>query len=78
MDQATPRKRSTYDDIAREEGLTKRRVRQIVAQFLKEREALEGVTHADMQIDRLGRAMRVAGDAPSVQAPSDFFRRVRP
>jgi hypothetical protein len=66
-----------YDDVAREEGLTKRRVRQIVAQFLKEREALEGVTHAHMQIDRLGRAMRVASDALArgdVRAIGPFIR----
>lgn len=66
-----------YDDIAREEGLTERRVRQIVTQFLKEREALEGVTHAHMQIDRLGRAMRVAGDALArgdIRAIGPFIR----
>jgi hypothetical protein len=66
-----------YDEIAREEGLTERRVRQIVTQFLKEREALEGVTHAHMQIDRLGRAMRVAGDALArgdIRAIGPFIR----
>ena len=30
---------------------------------MNEREALEGRTHAHMQIDRLGKAMRVAGEA---------------
>ena len=52
-----------YDEIARAEGLKARRVRQIVAEFLKGREAEDDGTHARMQIERLGRAMRVAGDA---------------
>jgi hypothetical protein len=66
-----------YDDIAREEGLTERRVRQIVAEFLKTREALGGAAHAHMQIDRLGRAMRVAGDALArgdIRAIGPFIR----
>ena len=52
-----------YDEVAREERLTERRVRQIVKEYLDEREALEGRTHAHLQIDRLGNAMRVAGEA---------------
>jgi hypothetical protein len=52
-----------YDEIARAEGLKARRVRQIVAEFLKSCEADDDGTHARMQIERLGRAMRVAGDA---------------
>ncbi len=52
-----------YDEIARDEGLKARRVRQIVAEFLKGCEAEDDGTHARMQIERLGRAMRVAGDA---------------
>jgi len=52
-----------YDEIAREERLTGRRVRQIVKQALEGREALESAIHAHMQIDRLGQALRVAGDA---------------
>jgi hypothetical protein len=52
-----------YDEIAREERLTGRRVRQIVKQAMEGREALESAIHAHMQIDRLGQAMRVAGDA---------------
>jgi hypothetical protein len=52
-----------YDEIARAEGLKSRRVRQIVAEFLKGCEAEDDGTHARMQIERLGRAMRVAGDA---------------
>jgi predicted transcriptional regulator len=52
-----------YDDIAREQGLTERRVRQIVAEFIKTREVVGDAAHAHMQIDRLSRAMRVASDA---------------
>jgi hypothetical protein len=52
-----------YDEVGREEGLTERRVRQIVAGHLKDREAVEGITHAHMQIDRLGWAMQVAAKA---------------
>src|SRR5580658_5652174 len=66
-----------YDDIAREEGLTARRVRQIVAQFIKTREALGDATHAHMQIDRLSRAMRVASDALAqgdIRAIGPFIR----
>jgi hypothetical protein len=51
-----------YDEVAREEGLTERRVRQIVAEYLEDRDAVEGVTHAHMQIDRLGWALRVAAE----------------
>ncbi len=52
-----------YDEVASEERVNERRVRQIVTQSLKEREAVSDAAHAHVQIDRLGRAMRVAGDA---------------
>ncbi len=52
-----------YDEIAREEKLTERRVRQIVKEALEGSEALESAIHAHLQIDRLGQAMRVAGEA---------------
>jgi len=52
-----------YDEIGREEKITDRRVRQIVAEHMKRREEVEGGTHANVQIDRLGFAMRVAGEA---------------
>jgi hypothetical protein len=51
-----------YDEVGREEGLSERRVRQIVGKYLEELEAVEGVTHAHMRIDRLGWAMRVAAE----------------
>ena len=49
-----------YADVAREEKITVRRVQQIVAEAIKRREADEGATHANLQLDRLGYAMRVA------------------
>lgn len=68
-----------YDEVAREEGLTERRVRQIVAKYLKDRDAVEGVTHAHMQIDRLGWAMRVAAEAMAegdVRAIGPFIKAI--
>jgi len=67
------------DEVARQEALTARRVQQIVAEHLKEREAVEGVTHAHMQIDRVGWAMRVASDAMAegdIRAIGPFMRAV--
>jgi hypothetical protein len=66
-----------YDDIAREEGLTARRLRQIVAEFVKTRGALGDATHAQVQIERLSRAMRVASDALAqgeIRAIGPFIR----
>ena len=66
-----------YDEVAGEIGLKERRVRQIVTEFLKEREAVSGAAHAHMQLDRLGRAMRVAGDALArgdIRAIAPFIR----
>ena len=57
------RQGASFERIAHEEALTPRRVRQIVAQMVEEREALEGSTHAREQIDRLGQALKVAGQA---------------
>ena len=68
-----------YYEIAREEKLSERRVRQIVKQALEGREALETAIHAHMQIDRLGQAMRVAGDALArgdVRAVAPFIKAV--
>ena len=66
-----------YDEVAGEVGLKERRVRQIVTEFLEEREAVSGAAHAHMQLDRLGRAMRVAGDALArgdIRAIAPFIR----
>ena len=74
-----------YDQVAREEGLTARRL-QIAAQAREGDEAPENATHADMEIHRLGRAMRVAVSRGDIRRPSplrghgadppapDFFR----
>ncbi len=52
-----------YDEVARDERISERRVRQIVTEHLKRREAESGATHANLQLDRLGFAMRVASAA---------------
>jgi hypothetical protein len=52
-----------YDEIAGQEKLTERRVRQIAAEGRQGREALESAIHTHMQVARLGRAVRVAGEA---------------
>ncbi len=68
-----------YDEIAREQKLSGRRVRQIVQQALEGREALDSAVHAHMQIDRIGQAMRVAGDALArgdVRAVAPFIKAV--
>jgi len=52
-------------DVARAENLTARHVRQIVADEIKAREAANGLTHAHMQVDRMGFAIRVAARAMS-------------
>jgi hypothetical protein len=72
-----------YDEIAREEKLTERRVRQIVNEALEGREALESAIHAHLQLDRLGQAMRVAGEAlarrrPGGRAVHQVARKARP
>jgi predicted transcriptional regulator len=52
-----------YDEIAREEGLTAERIRQIVREVLKKRPVDHDSDHAKLQLARLAPAMRVAGDA---------------
>jgi hypothetical protein len=47
-----------YDEVAREVALTERRVRQIVADHLKRREAVEGGAHAATRRDPSGRMSR--------------------
>ena len=60
-----------YDEIAGQEKLTERRVRQIVAEALEGREALESAVHAHRQVARLGQAVRAAGEArPKAQFAS--------
>ena len=67
-----------YDEIAREEKLTERRVRQIVTETPEGREALEKV-HARMQVERIGQAVRVAGEALArgeIRAVAPFIKAV--
>ena len=52
-----------YDEIARDERLSARRVRQIVSQVLERREVDGEGAHAHLQLGRLGPALRVAGQA---------------
>ena len=54
-----------YGEIAGQEKLTERRDRQIVTEALESREALESAVHAHMPVERLGQAVRVAGEALS-------------
>ena len=53
----------SYDDIAREERLTAKRVRQIVAEVLKRREVDDGAAHARLQLARLEPLLKVAAEA---------------
>jgi hypothetical protein len=52
-----------YDEIARDEGLTPERVRQIVREALERRLTDEEADHAKLQLSRLQPAMRVASAA---------------
>ena len=51
-----------YRDVAREEGLSDRRVRQIVAGHVKRSEPVDAGAHVALQIERLSFAIRVAGE----------------
>jgi Sigma-70, region 4 len=50
----------TYDEVAESEGLTRERIRQIVAQGLAQRDCEAGADHYRMQIARLDPALRLA------------------
>ena len=52
-----------YDEIAREEGLTAERIRQIVSEELQKRKVESGEDHAKLQLARLERVMRFAAEA---------------
>ncbi len=51
-----------YSDVARAEGLSERRVRQIVAGHVRRSEPVDAEAHAALQIERLSFAIRVAGE----------------
>ena len=52
-----------YDEVAREERLTPKRVRQIVAEVLRRREVDDGSAHALVQLARLQPLLKVAAEA---------------
>jgi hypothetical protein len=52
-----------YEDIAREEHVTIRRVRQIVSEALRRRQVDDGSDHAMLQLARLEQALRLAAEA---------------
>ncbi|HKI13717.1 MAG TPA: hypothetical protein VKA12_01660 [Roseiarcus sp.] len=52
-----------YDEIAREERVTPRRVRQIVSEALQRRQVDDGSDHAMLQHARLEKAIRLAAEA---------------
>src|SRR5208282_3090220 len=52
-----------YEEIAREERVTPRRVRQIVSEALQRRQVDDGSDHAMLQLARLEQALRLAAEA---------------
>jgi hypothetical protein len=52
-----------YDEIAREEGLTPERIRQIVREALERRIVDDETDHAKLQLARLAPSMRIASEA---------------
>jgi hypothetical protein len=52
-----------YDEIGRDEGLSAERVRQIVSEVLGKRVIDRNEDHAHLQLERLGPALRLAGEA---------------
>ncbi len=53
----------TYDEIAAEEGVSSRRVRQIVSEELQNRSVDSGAEHAKLQLDRLAPAVQLGAEA---------------
>ena len=52
----------TYDEIAREEGVSPGRIRQIVSQELQQRGVDSGAEHAKLQLDRLAPALQLGAE----------------
>jgi hypothetical protein len=70
-----------YDEIAREEGLTPERIRQIVREALERRIVDDETDHAKLQLARLQPAMRIAGEAVAdgdVRAIAPLLKGARP
>lgn len=55
----------SYEEIAAEEGVSRERIRQIVAEELRKRAVDSGAEHAKLQLDRLMAPMRLAAEAIS-------------
>jgi len=53
----------TYDEIANEEGVSLRRIRQIVSEVLQKRAVDSGADHAKLQLDRLAPAVQLGAEA---------------
>ena len=52
-----------YDEIAAEEGVSLRRIRQIVSEALQKRAVDSGAEHAKLQLDRLAPAVQLGAEA---------------
>src|ERR1700681_4148165 len=52
----------TYEEIAAEEGVSPRRIRQIVSQELQQRGVDSGAEHAKRQLDRLAPAIQLGAE----------------
>ena len=53
----------SYEEIAAEEGVSRERIRQIVAEVLDKRSVDSGADHAKLQLDRLAPVMQLAAEA---------------
>ena len=68
-----------YRDVARAEGLSDRRVRQIVGEHVRRSEPVDEDAHAALQIERLGFALKVAGEAlakADIRAIAPFIKAI--
>jgi len=69
----------TYEEIAAEEGVSPARVRQIVAEELKQRAVDSGTEHAKLQLERLAPALQLGAAAIAagdVSAISPYLRAI--
>lgn len=69
----------TYDEIAREEGVSSARIRQIVSQELQQRGVDSGAEHAKLQLDRLAPALQLGAEAIAagdISAISPYLRAI--
>src|ERR1700691_986723 len=57
------REGASYEEIGSEEGVSRERIRQIVAEVLQKRAVDSGAEHAKLQLDRLPPLMQLAAEA---------------